>query len=168
MRRVSRSCFRSGSGTGKVWKFSTARTGPARRSTSPARPAAQTRVTVCGSPVGSMTYAEKDLLPADTILLRKQYTKPSGKRLFVTIVLSGKERVSIHRPQICLVGQGNEIAHSEVVPVPLDGRKPLDVMSLDTSSPSEKTGWPDAGICFVLRLLVRRQGPRDAVHIFSA
>ena len=27
--------------------------------------------TVCGSPVGSMTYAEKDLLPADTILAAK-------------------------------------------------------------------------------------------------
>lgn len=87
--------------------------------------------TVCGSPVGSMTFGEKDLLPADTILLRKQYTNPSGKRLFVTIVLSGKERVSIHRPQICLVGQGNEIAHSEEVSVPLDGRKPLDVMALE-------------------------------------
>jgi hypothetical protein len=86
---------------------------------------------VCGSTVGPMTFAEKELLPADTILLRKQYMNPSGKRLFVTIVLSGKERVSIHRPQICLVGQGNEIAHSEELSVPLDGRKPLGVMALE-------------------------------------
>ena len=78
-----------------------------------------------------MTISEKEILPADTVLLRKQYTNPSGKRVYVTIVLSGKERVSIHRPQVCLVGQGNEIAHSEEISVPLDGRKPLNVMALE-------------------------------------
>lgn len=87
--------------------------------------------TVCGSPVGPMTIAEKDLLPADTVLVRNQYTNAAGRRLFVTIVLSGKERVSIHRPQICLVGQGNEITRSVVVSVPLEGRKPMDVMALE-------------------------------------
>lgn len=86
---------------------------------------------ICGSPLSPMTYAEKDLLPADTILTRKQYSSPSGKRLFVTIVLSGKERVSIHRPQICLVGQGHEIARSEALAVPLEGRKPLKIMALE-------------------------------------
>lgn len=87
--------------------------------------------TVCNSPLEPMTIAEKDLLPADTILLRKQYTNPSGKRVFATIVLSGKERVSIHRPQLCLVGQGNEITHTEGLSVPLEGRKPLHVMALE-------------------------------------
>lgn len=86
---------------------------------------------VCGSPLGPMTIGEKDLLPADTVLLRNQYTNPSGKRVFVTIVLSGKERVSIHRPQLCLVGQGNEITHTKELSVPLDGRKPLGVMALE-------------------------------------
>jgi len=86
---------------------------------------------VCGSPVGPMTLSEKEILPADTTLLRKQYTNPSGKRVYVTIVLSGKERVSIHRPQVCLVGQGNEIAHTEDLEVPLEGRKPLDVVALE-------------------------------------
>ena len=45
--------------------------------------------------------------------------------------MSGKERASIHRPQICLVGQGNEILHSHVIEVPLAGRDPLKVMVLD-------------------------------------
>ena len=86
---------------------------------------------VCGSPVGPMTLSEKEILPADTTLLRKQYANPSGNRVYVTIVLSGKERVSIHRPQVCLVGQGNEIAHTEDLEVPLEGRKPLDVVALE-------------------------------------
>jgi hypothetical protein len=86
---------------------------------------------VCGSPVGPMTLSEKEILPADTILLRKEYTSPSGKRVYATIVLSGKERVSIHRPQLCLVGQGNEIAHTEALSVPLEGRKPLDILALE-------------------------------------
>jgi hypothetical protein len=85
----------------------------------------------CGSPLGVMTLAEKRLLPDDTILLRKEYTNSLGHRLFVMIVLSGKERVSIHRPQICLVGQGHEITRSKVVSVPLEGRRSLDVMTLE-------------------------------------
>ena len=85
----------------------------------------------CGSAVGPMTLSEKEILPADTVLLRKEYTSPSGRRVYATIVLSGKERVSIHRPQVCLVGQGNEITHSEEISVPLEGRNPLDVMTLE-------------------------------------
>jgi hypothetical protein len=85
----------------------------------------------CGSTVGPMTLSEKEILPGDTVLLRKEYKNPAGKRVYATIVLSGKERVSIHRPQVCLVGQGNEIAHTAELEVPLEGRKPLDVLSLE-------------------------------------
>ena len=60
-----------------------------------------------------------------------RYLHPSGRRLYSSIVLSGKERSSIHRPQVCLVGQGNEIVKSTVIQVPLEGREPLDVMVLD-------------------------------------
>lgn len=85
----------------------------------------------CGGPLDPMTLAEKTILPADTVLLRKKYTSPTREVVFVSIVLSGKERSSIHRPQMCLVGQGNEIVDSTVVPIPIDGRKPLDVMVLE-------------------------------------
>jgi hypothetical protein len=85
----------------------------------------------CGGKLDTMTLGEKTLLPADTSILKKFYTNSAGRGLFVSIVLSGKERASIHRPQVCLVGQGNEIARTVVVTVPMDGRKPLGVTALE-------------------------------------
>lgn len=85
----------------------------------------------CGGELSSISKAERDVLPPDTGLVRKQYVSSDGRVVFVSIVLSGKERSSIHRPQMCLIGQGHEIVRSITVPVPLDGRKPLDVMALE-------------------------------------
>jgi hypothetical protein len=85
----------------------------------------------CGSDLDTMTVAERGLLPKDTVLVKSRYIHPSGRRIQSSIVLSGKDRSSIHRPQVCLVGQGNEIVKSTTVEVPLDGREPLDVMILD-------------------------------------
>lgn len=86
---------------------------------------------VCGGELASMTLDEKQLLPPDTQLLRKVYQDAHRRTVFVTIVLSGSERASIHRPQICLEGQGNVIVKDETMPVPIAGRGPLDVMVLD-------------------------------------
>ena len=85
----------------------------------------------CGEKLGPMTVGEKELLPPDTVIFKKEYTNPNGKHLFVSIVLSGKERASIHRPEVCLVGQGSEIEKNTVVDVPMTGRKTLQVMVLD-------------------------------------
>lgn len=85
----------------------------------------------CGDELHTMTIAEKALLPPDTILVKNLYLDPEGRRLISSIVLSGRERSSIHRPQLCLTGQGSEIVSSHVIQVPLPGRKPLDVMVLD-------------------------------------
>ncbi|HEY8241641.1 MAG TPA: exosortase-associated EpsI family protein [Kiritimatiellia bacterium] len=86
---------------------------------------------ICGGQLDSMTLDEKSLLPADTVLLRKMYKDAGHRTIFATIVLSGSERASIHRPQICLEGQGNAIVGDTVVPVPIAGRDPLDIMVLD-------------------------------------
>jgi hypothetical protein len=75
-----------------------------------------------------MSKAERDLLPGDTVVLKKRYVDADGHTIFVSIVMSGRERASIHRPQVCLVGQGNEIVDSDVQAVPIAGREPLDVM----------------------------------------
>lgn len=85
----------------------------------------------CGGKLDTMSKAERDLLPKDTLVLKKRYTSPGGDILFASIVMSGSERSSIHRPQLCLVGQGNEIIKSTVVPVAIAGRSELDVMVLD-------------------------------------
>ena len=94
----------------------------------------------CANELSSMTYAEKLQLPDDTILLKKRYTDLSGETLFASIVLSGKERASIHRPQVCLTGQNREIVASNVLQVPIANRDPLKVMVLDLYQKWEEEG----------------------------
>jgi exosortase len=55
-----------------------------------------------------VTAVERDILPADTGFSRKNYIALGDptKQVFVSIVLSGRDRTSIHRPEVCLVGQG--------------------------------------------------------------
>ena len=53
-----------------------------------------------------VTQIERDVLPADTGFSRRIFTDMFGNEVFLSIVLSGKDRTSIHRPELCLVGQG--------------------------------------------------------------
>lgn len=93
----------------------------------------------------SLTFVERGLLPADTEGMRSRYTAPDGRQIIANIVLSGKERASIHRPEVCLSGQGSTIVGSETIQVPLAGREPLDVR--------------------VLSLLQERKGPGGEVLV---
>ena len=56
----------------------------------------------------AVTDIERETLPPDTGYARKLYVSVADRRqqVFVSIVLSGQDRTSIHRPEICLVGQG--------------------------------------------------------------
>ena len=85
-----------------------------------------------GEKLFKMSYAEYEALPHDTEFIKSVYTNDVDGSAFVSIVLSGKERNSIHRPQRCLEGQGNTIMGAERFEVPLDGRKPLKVDILKT------------------------------------
>jgi exosortase len=60
-----------------------------------------------GRPV-EVSAVERDLLPPDTGFSRKRYVSLRDPKqwVFLSIVLSGRDRTSIHRPEICLVGQG--------------------------------------------------------------
>ena len=64
---------------------------------------------LCGSPLSRVSVGEMNLLPDSTPVFRRIYHRPGGPDLTVTIVFSGIERRSIHRPQRCLVSQGNRI-----------------------------------------------------------
>jgi hypothetical protein len=77
-------------------------------------------------------------------LLKKVYTDPSGQSLRVSVVVSGRENVSIHRPQLCLVGQGFVITAEKRVAVDLPGRTPLglDVLGVRLSGPRSQQGGP--------------------------
>lgn len=95
---------------------------------------------VTGDKLFTMSLAEYDALPHDTEFLKSIYTNDAADQVFVSIVLSGRERDSIHRPERCLVGQGSTIVNQhfwnvvmpEIVEVPLEGREPLQVAVLET------------------------------------
>ena len=99
----------------------------------------------CGARLGNMNWAERSMLPDDTGMARKYYVRP-GQRdpLHATIVLSGDDRSSIHRPQVCMTAAGHEIENERIIRIPLEGRaEPLEVMVMDmTRSVTREDGSP--------------------------
>lgn len=55
-----------------------------------------------------VTAAERGILPADTGFSRRLYFNhhDPSRQVFFSVVLSGRDRSSIHRPELCLIGQG--------------------------------------------------------------
>jgi EpsI family protein len=56
----------------------------------------------------AVTAVEREILPPDTGYSRKLYVSldDPGRSVFLSVVLGGRDRSSIHRPELCLVGQG--------------------------------------------------------------
>lgn len=81
---------------------------------------------------------EKELLPPDTQLVKMRYRSPGGNpetcdMANVTIVLAGAERRSIHRPEVCLDGQGWTLLESAIVPIEITPGHILNVKDLHIS-----------------------------------
>lgn len=89
-----------------------------------------TNCPTCNARLDAMAAFERAMLPADTTVVRSLYDAPGGREAGVTIVLSGRERASIHRPEVCLSGPGNEITGARTVTIPIPGRAPLSVRLL--------------------------------------
>ncbi|OVE74980.1 hypothetical protein BVX97_05945 [bacterium E08(2017)] len=98
---------------------------------------------VCGGNTEFISPLEKQALPSDTIIERKQYTSADGIPLATTLVIAGRERTSIHRPQMCLIGQGFHITRQSTMQVDIDGREiPLTVTILDIATNDKRhTGY---------------------------
>jgi hypothetical protein len=84
---------------------------------------------------GVASEAEKALLPADTEIVRMAYRTASfgpgtQDRVEVTLVLAGAERRSIHRPEVCLTGQGWTLLGSRTLPVEISPSRVLRVKDL--------------------------------------
>ena len=80
-----------------------------------------------------VSRSELAILPSDTTFARETYGLPTSDRLdriLCSIVLSGREKRSIHRPERCLPGQGWSIRDSKVIAVDLASGHPLSVMAL--------------------------------------
>jgi exosortase len=62
-----------------------------------------------------VTAVERETLPPDTGYSRKNYMRLGNAReqVFFSIVLSGRDRSSIHRPELCLIGQGWTLRSAE-------------------------------------------------------
>lgn len=96
----------------------------------------------CGGILSGGSLVEWSLLPPDTRILKKVYEHPFHTPVLASIVLSGASRTSIHRPQICLVGEGREIVGTRTLDIPIPGRRPLTVTMLDMLTRQQR---PDGG-----------------------
>ena len=48
----------------------------------------------------------RDTLPSDTSYGQARYTAPDGFIALLNVVLMGRDRTSLHKPQFCLAGMG--------------------------------------------------------------
>ena len=76
-----------------------------------------------------VTAIEREVLPSDTGFSRSNYVslRDRNQSVFLSIVLSGRDRTSIHRPEVCLVGQGWTIKDREIRSFQWPGRNDLTV-----------------------------------------
>lgn len=86
---------------------------------------------------GEMTGLSEDelkILPRDTDGARRVYTNAAGRLVFCSVVLAGKDVTSIHRPELCLPGQGWTIERqfTETMPVAEAPGGQLTVMRMNT------------------------------------
>ena len=65
-------------------------------------------------PVGD---AERHVLPGDTLVERRLYEAEDGSWHVVTLVVGGRSKSSIHRPEMCLPSQGFQMSDPRTVEV---------------------------------------------------
>jgi EpsI family protein len=112
------------------------------------RAEAGVRVTVDGEPAplpgfiatdwigqfAPVTDVEREVLPADTGYSRRNYVSTHDRRrqVFLSVVLSGQDRTSIHRPELCVVGQGWTIVGRDAAQLvhPQGGHVPVATLRL--------------------------------------
>lgn len=85
----------------------------------------------CGGALDTISLGEHLLLPSGTPIFRKRYLLAQTPPVDVTVVFSGRERRSIHRPQVCLTAQGQSIQNEIEVDLSRTGREPLTYRLLD-------------------------------------
>lgn len=89
----------------------------------------------CGGMLDPVSLGERTLLPRDTVILHRRYRNQAGLTVMVSVVISGQDQRSIHRPQQCLPAQGYAVQSSKVLRVPLDGGGSLDLAVLSANRP---------------------------------
>jgi hypothetical protein len=85
-----------------------------------------------------VSQAEILILPSDTTFARETYgpiLASRNDRILCSIILSGKEKRSIHRPERCLPAQGWHIDDSHTETIMLKSGRPLEVTALLLDKP---------------------------------
>ncbi len=77
-----------------------------------------------------MTAQEKNLLDEGVKLVRDLYASSTGRQIMATVILSGFEKRSLHRPEVCLPNQGWTVTDRTQVPLHLDDGRELTVMMM--------------------------------------
>lgn len=78
--------------------------------------------------VNPISRLELDYLPPDTTYGRRTYTTQDGRfSVQASVVLMGKDRTSIHRPEYCLTGQGWNIERQQAAHIRIGGSTPYDL-----------------------------------------
>jgi len=72
-----------------------------------------------GGEMTGLTKEERDILPSDTEGARRIYTDSAGHQVFCSLVLAGRDVTSIHRPELCLRGQGWQWGGLNVADIPI-------------------------------------------------
>jgi hypothetical protein len=68
---------------------------------------------------GGISDNEVTNLPPDTVFGRKIYLDGTGFAAQMSAVMMQMDRTSIHRPELCVTGQGWKIAKKEVIDIPV-------------------------------------------------
>ncbi|MCD6460680.1 EpsI family protein [bacterium] len=87
---------------------------------------------------------EKSFLPKDTLFMKRYFSKPEVGEVYLVVVFSGKDRRSIHRPEVCYPSQGWSISNKRIHSVNVDHPiKSLKTTSLEVSFRKSKTARTD-------------------------
>ena len=89
-----------------------------------------------GSQQTGLTEDERAVLPPDTEKAARIYTNATGQAVFCSVVLAGRDVTSIHRPEVCLTGQGwkLEAAQTERINMPTVPGGVLQVSRMNASN----------------------------------
>lgn len=89
----------------------------------------------CGHKLELKSRGEKIALPPDTVIVKKRYRAEEQVPITATVVLSGEDRSSFHRPRKCIQAQGHTIHAERNLQIDLPGRKPLPLRVFELSYP---------------------------------
>lgn len=124
-----------------------------------------------------ISAVERELLPPDTGFSRKTYVAVADGRqqVFLSLVLSGRDRTSIHRPELCLVGQGWTVRDTATValrrPGAAGGEMPATRLRVDReiATPQGRTRVPQLVVYWFVGgdRMVASHGGRMAVDAWQ-